>query len=422
MSGPGRHRAWPARSGSASDPAAGPLASTGRRAPTSRLRDAGAALGLAGAVGGVAYAIARGLGRRRASIAGEPGRATGSEDAGLEMPPDVRRHQVPVSDGGLIEVVERGEGTAIVLLHGAGLSSGVWSYQFHDLSGANRLVALDLRGHGASAPGAGGVTITRMADDLAEVLEHLDLRDVVLVGHSMGGMTALRFARNHANVLAERVSRVLLMSSAGGVVPEGTTWSRLGPLVARTAVSADAVVNRSARFGIPAGRAGRLMSRVGFGVAPSMAQVEATLKMLRASQPSHFLGLFPELFSFDERAPFTDFEVPVTVLVGDRDRLTPPALARQLAASLPGARLVVWPGGGHMLMYERREALDGLLEAMARAVAARETGAREAGAREAGAGEVPGEGAAGEGGAGEPPGPTGPATDHRLSGPKPLSR
>jgi len=283
----------------------------------------------------------------------------------LDLPSDVSHRYVESGDGGRVHVVEAGTGPAIVLLHGAGLSASVWAYQFRDLADRFQLVALDLRGHGESRPGSTGMTIAAMADDLAQVLTTLDLRPALLVGHSMGGMAVLRLARQHGEILADRVSSVMLLSTAAGVVPNVAPWNYLGTLAGRAAVTAGGVVARSGRTGLPEGEIGRAFCRAGFGVAPSVAQVDAVLKMMRAGEPGLLARLVPELMACDERAVFDELSIPVTVVVGSRDRVTPPALARRLAELLVGANLVVWPGGGHMLMYERREALDWLMERLA---------------------------------------------------------
>jgi pimeloyl-ACP methyl ester carboxylesterase len=320
-------------------------------------------------VGVAGYAARRGFGRRSDNRAADARRglslalAPGEDE--LELPPDVVHHFLEVRDGGRVHVVERGSGPAIILLHGAGLAATVWAYQFRDLADRYRLIAVDLRGHGESRSGSDGTTIAAMADDVGEVLTSLDLRPALVVGHSMGGMTLLRLARRQPGLIAERVAAVLLLSTAGGVVPAIGPWNRIGPLASKAAVAASSIVDRAARAGLPDGDVGRSLARLGFGVAPSAAQLDAAVKMMRSFQPSRLAGLVPELVAFDERAVFEDLRVSVTVVVGDRDRLTPPALARELANNLGGARLVVWPGGGHMLMYERREALDWLIDRLA---------------------------------------------------------
>lgn len=322
----------------------------------------------AAAVGIAGFAANRVLTRRSehrdAATSALRAAQSGTENE-LELPADVTHRYVEVRDGGRVHVVERGSGPVVVLLHGAGLAVAVWAYQFRDLADRYRLVALDLRGHGESTSGSEGGTIAAMADDIAEVLTSLELRPALVVGHSMGGMTLLRLARRHPGLIAERVSAVLLLSTASGVLPAIGPWNRLGPLAGKAAVTAGSIADRSGLRGLPGGDVGRRLARLGFGVGPSTAQLDAALEMMRSAQPGHLAALVPELVAFDERAIFDDLRIPVTVVVGDRDRLTPPALARELAENLGGARLVVWPGGGHMLMYERRESLDWLIDRLA---------------------------------------------------------
>jgi pimeloyl-ACP methyl ester carboxylesterase len=326
---------------------------------------AAVAVGVVGVAGFAANrALARRSEHRGAATAALMAAESGAEDE-LELPADVTHSYVEVRDGGRVHIVERGSGPVIVLLHGAGLAVTVWAYQFRDLADRYRLVAVDLRGHGESRSGSEGATIAAMADDVAEVLRSLDLRPALVVGHSMGGMTVLRLARRHPDLISERVSAVLLLSTASGVLPTIGPWNRLGPLAGKAAVAAGSLADRSGLRWLPEGDVGRRLARLGFGVAPSTAQVDAALKMMRSAQPSRLAGLVPELVAFDERAILEDLQIPVTVVVGDRDHLTPPALARELAENLGGARLVVWAGGGHMLMYERREALDWLIDRLA---------------------------------------------------------
>lgn len=336
---------------------------------------AAALLGVAG------YALSRAIGRRSderaaGALAGPPPRAghrlragsgPAAADAGdeLELPSDVVHHYLDVRDGGRIHVVERGSGPVVLLIHGAGLADTVWAYQFRDLGDRYRLVAVDLRGHGESRSGYEGVTIAAMADDLADVLTSLDLCPRLLVGHSMGGMTILRLARRRPALMAERVSAVLLLSTAAGVVPVLGPWTRIGSLAGKAVVTAGSIADRSGRPGLGEGDVGRRLARFGFGAAPPTAELDSVLKMMRSGQANRLAGLVPELVAFDERAVFEDLSIPVTIVVGDRDRLTPPALSRELAEAIGGSRLVVWPGGGHMLMYERRESLDWLIDRLA---------------------------------------------------------
>jgi len=121
---------------------------------------------------------------------------------------------------------------------------------------------------------------------------------------------------------------------------------------------------RPDRAALPDGELGYLASRLGFGHEPRPAEVDATLRMLRATPPRVVVGLLGEVAGFEERAGFEEVGVPVAVAVGSKDHLTPPRLARRLAESFPGATLNEYPGAGHMLMYERREEIDALLDSL----------------------------------------------------------
>ncbi len=176
----------------------------------------GVAAGIAAGIGGAAYASERVLAsrlRRR-------------ED------PDAHNPLVPVfdeatridgHDGGNLYVISRGEGPPIVFAHGVTLSSRVWAKQFESIPPAGfRAIAFDGRGHGESTVGDTGHSIDNLADDLRSVLEGLDLRNAVLVGHSMGGMSVQAFAVRFPDVARDRVAGYVLMSTAARVARRAT--------------------------------------------------------------------------------------------------------------------------------------------------------------------------------------------------------
>ena len=162
------------------------------------------------------------------------------------------------------------------------------------------------------------------------------------------------------------------MGTSGGLGLPVPSWGRLAAAVGRVA-GAGVGMWRPGRPALPTGDTGYLASRLGFGRRPRPAEVAATLRMLRSMDPEVFTGLVGEVLGFEEKAPFGDLDVPVVVAVGTSDHLTPPPLSP--GGWQPGferASLNEYDGAGHMLMYERREEIDDLLDALsARAVAAR---------------------------------------------------
>ncbi|MGO8722811.1 MAG: alpha/beta fold hydrolase [Acidimicrobiales bacterium] len=312
-------------------------------------------------VAGVAFAVSHEYTRRLR-------RSGAHDDPELSVPDGVGHRVLAMRDGGESHLIELGEGPPVVLLHGANLSAEVWSYQLRDLSEKHRVLALDLRGHGLSRAGSEDVTIPAMAEDVAQVLEELDLDRAVLVGHSMGGMVSLRLFRCHPELLGTRIGAVALVATSAGVGLPSPSWARLASAVSLVAGAGVGIWRPGRSFATA--DAGYLASRVGFGRKARPAEVAATMRMLRAVDPQVFAKLVSEVLGFNESAPYGDIGVALAVAVGSSDHLTPPLYARRLAAGFERAELSEYAGAGHMLMYERREEIDELLTALsARAVA-----------------------------------------------------
>ena len=305
---------------------------------------------LALAAGGVAagYAAERLLlGRLHPRVVADP--------RAFEPPDDAVHRDIPLSDGGSLHIVERGEGRPLVLLHGITLSALTWHYQLQDLAGDFRVIAVDHRGHGSSKAGDGGWELGRLALDVRELLEDLDLRDAIVVGHSMGGMITLRFALDHADVRRERVAGVVLMSTSGTPVHRLAAWKALTEVITPSIKRGLALGDRLPGGLFPASDLSYLVFRVGMGQGASPEHVELNRLMTASTPVSVWSELMSGVVGFDVSDRFHEIDVPALVLVGTRDVLTPPAAARAMVAGLPAARpLVAFPGAGHMLMLERR--------------------------------------------------------------------
>jgi non-heme chloroperoxidase len=139
----------------------------------------------------------------------------------LASPSQVHRRsvQITVQPRGVIETKDGtrlfcrgwGAGRPIVFIHGWAVNSDIWQYQLAAVSAHARCIVFDKRGHGRSDDPGDGYDYDTLADDLAALLDQLDLRDVVLVGHSMGSAEVVRYLSRHR---AARVSRLVLISSA----------------------------------------------------------------------------------------------------------------------------------------------------------------------------------------------------------------
>jgi pimeloyl-ACP methyl ester carboxylesterase len=270
----------------------------------------------------------------------------------------------------------RGQGITLVFVHGYALNLDCWHFQREALRGRYRMVFYDQRSHGRSTRSdREHATIDQLGEDLVRVLEELAPRDdVVLVGHSMGGMSIIALAEQHPELFAERVRGVALISTTAGGLQVHRTLSRwipdgLGQMVAPRLVAALAkapeLVDSARRPG----------SNIGFLVADQFAfgrknvpaaEVEFLDEMLAKTSfdvLAEFFPSFSALDKFDYLEPFT--QVPTTVICGTKDKLTSIGHSRKLAKHIPGARLVECEGAGHMVIFEDRERVNAAIGSLA---------------------------------------------------------
>jgi pimeloyl-ACP methyl ester carboxylesterase len=289
-----------------------------------------------------------------------------------DVPPDfidladlgVEHLTVTGRDGAHLHLLAKGEGRPILFLHGILLQAGAWREQFA-LADRYRVIALDQRGHGRSTAGPAGYGLTRLSDDIDAVIDQQDLRGVILVGHSMGGMAAMRFARRHRATFDERVDGLVLVSTSPLPV-FGFGSSRVSRALAGAlrlpagAIGWDRVPtfrpgDDDFNFGVV---------RLSFGGKPSPAHVDATRRMVAAMEEEAFSRSLVALLDNDERAHLDEIDKPTVVVVGSRDLLTPPHHSRQMAGRIPGAELRVLDGCGHQLMLERPAELAEAIDAV----------------------------------------------------------
>jgi pimeloyl-ACP methyl ester carboxylesterase len=316
---------------------------------------AGAAAGVAGLAIGIPRVAAKRLRKRPEGNASE-----------VLTEPIYESESLASHDGGTIHVVTEGRGAPIVLAHGVLLSARTWVRQLQTLPAAGfRVVAFDSRGHGESKLGESGHSVDNIGDDLRSVLETVDLRDALLVGHSMGGIAVQSFLVRHPEVAAERVKGVVLLSTLARVPLSGPRAAGLRAFLEKLGERAPDSERLWASRNL-----GFVVARLGFGRHPKPSHVELVRRMLlantvqtRRESPRALLGL-------DLSARLPEVRIPTLVIGGTADLLTPPAEARRLARLIPGARLELVEGGGHMLMLEQAERVDRLITDFAREVGA----------------------------------------------------
>ncbi|ULA60434.1 MAG: Putative 3-oxoadipate enol-lactonase [Nitrospira sp.] len=242
---------------------------------------------------------------------------------------------------------DEGSGLPIVFLHAFPLNRSMWAPQISALSTQFRTIAIDLRGHGESDAPLWSFSLNQYADDVAALLDHLNIPQAVLVGLSMGGYVSLAFSRTYGNRL---LGLVLADTRAQADIPEGRT-GRFH--LAQTAYTQgrEAVANTM----LP-----KLLGSTSLNHTPHL--VEHLRQMIQHNPVS---GIVVDLMAMaarpDSVAHLSAISCPTLVVIGDEDHTTPLVDAQVMASHIPNARLAVIPAAGHLSNCEQPELFNDLL-------------------------------------------------------------
>lgn len=236
----------------------------------------------------------------------------------------------------------------IVLLHGAGFDHTTWAlhsrwFAHHGFS----VLAPDLPGHGRSS-GAPLASIAEMADWTAALIEAAGATKARLVGHSMGSLIALETAARHP----EKVSSLDLIGTAATMT--------VGPDLLRAAeANEQAAVDMVSIWGLG------FQAELGGSLAPGLWMHSGAQRVLEQCRPG---VLFNDLSACNAYqgalAAAAKVAVPTTLILGERDMMTPAKAGKALAAAIPNAKTIVLSGAGHMMMVERPDELLAALQGL----------------------------------------------------------
>ena len=326
-----------------------------------------------GIVGGIAGAVALGAAAGLAAERYAVGRQRLAPDPDKDEPffalPADRTRRVVAEDGVPLHVEEVGPATApvtVVFCHGYTQQLAVWHYQRKALAaeGLGKLVFWDQRSHGRSGrSSAQRSTIDQLGRDLKAVLDACaPTGRIVLVGHSMGGMTVMALADQYPDLFGSRVTGVALIGTSPGRLAEVTfglpaamskVTGRVLPYLTRGMRGRPELFESGRRLGTDLAFVASRRAAFGVGDVPP-SQVEFVEKMT-AETPVDVIAEFYDTFmDHDKLAALAVLkDVETLVLVGSKDVITPVEHSRTIAAELPSAQLVVVEGAGHMVQLER---------------------------------------------------------------------
>jgi pimeloyl-ACP methyl ester carboxylesterase len=285
---------------------------------------------------------------------------------------------VPLPDGATLHATVNGSDDApvtVVLAHGWTLAQAAWDDVAHLLTprvaaGELRVIRYDQRGHGRSTWGEADITIDQLGLDLGELLDRLaPSGPIVLGGHSMGGMTIMALAADRPDLFGDRVRGVALVSTgAGDLTADPKTaagrMAKIKPGVLNVALAGARVMEKLRQLVPPEHpRHQKMVRSLLYGADATDEMVLAGAEIMHASTIRSFIEFMPALEEHDKREELASLaRVPVEILVGDDDKLTPHRLSHQMAEALPDADLHVVERTGHMLIQERPQLVTDAIE------------------------------------------------------------
>ena len=251
-------------------------------------------------------------------------------------------------------VKDYGQGKPVILIHGWPLSNEMWEYQIDTLVQNNfRVIAYDRRGFGKSSQPWDGYDYDTLADDLKAIIEHLDLKEVTLVGFSMGGGEVVRYFSRHGG---KGVSKAVLISS---ITPFQLQTDSNPNGVPQEKYDAMATQIKEDRIGF-LDNFGKTFFGVSFISKPISTPLLDYYRMLCSfASPRATLECAKSFSSTDFRGEMASVTVPTLIIHGDEDKTVPIEITSEIAAKLiPDNKFIIYEGAPHGLFYIEKDKLN----------------------------------------------------------------
>jgi pimeloyl-ACP methyl ester carboxylesterase len=262
------------------------------------------------------------------------------------------------NDGTRLSTVSMGSGTPVVLAHGFGLDMHCWNVVADDLvSKGLKVIAFDQRGHGRTDVGSEGVGSRQMVDDYLAVLRAYDVSGGILVGHSMGGFLAIRALIERPTEMARHLRGCVLMATFAGDVNRKNLQNRIQiPMIQSGLMSKLIRSDASAAF----------FAKSVIGDEKHPAMMNAFTASFRKSNLKQLVPILTAFVKENRYDQLGNVSLPCRIIVGEKDKTTPPFHTDWLHKGIKGSTLKRIPKMGHMLNWESPEILVGEITALAR--------------------------------------------------------
>ncbi len=261
--------------------------------------------------------------------------------------------EVTAADGAILRGLDCGSGPTVMLVHCWTGTIGFWAPVARRLVDAGfRVVAVHQRGHGDSDRGSAPYRPETLGGDVRSIIEALDLRDLVLGGHSMGGLASIAFACQNAEFASERVNGLVLVATLAAP-PKDPRLPDLAIDISKFLPLADKVM-RAKDYG--------LLGLLGvFGTRPARVQMEAARDGFLETDAETRREAAAMMQDFDLRPELANVDLPTRVIAGTHDQLTYLPGNEEIAEMILGAEIEVLHGYGHMLPWEAPDQVTDLI-------------------------------------------------------------
>ncbi|KMK77844.1 alpha/beta fold hydrolase [Alkalihalobacillus pseudalcaliphilus] len=254
-------------------------------------------------------------------------------------------HYIEVEKGIKLFVEDIGEGKPVIFLHGWPANQRMFEYQANALiKEGYRFIGIDMRGYGKSDKPHRGYDYNRMADDLREVIDQLEITDATLLGFSMGGAISIRYMARH---LEHGVSKLIL---AGAAAPAFTNRENFSAGIPKENVDELIQASSTNRPAMLHDFGGQFFSQ---GVCEHFAD---WFKTLTLEAGGHATIQSAEALREEDLRPCIDnISVPTAIFHGEKDKICPFDLAKEMEKSIQNSTLIPFANSGHSLFYDEQE-------------------------------------------------------------------
>lgn len=243
-----------------------------------------------------------------------------------------------------IAIDHLGRGPLVLFMHGIGGNRTNWHDQLPVFAGKFHTAAWDARGYGASDDYAGALDFGDFSRDLIRVLDHFHADRAHLIGLSMGGLIAFDFHATHRS----RVATLTICDSMPGM-------SDLNADARREFIR---IRQEPLRNGKEPRDIAPIVAKTLIGKSAKPGSFERLVASMSALHKESYIKTIETTTNYARKLELENIRVPVHIVVGDEDTLTPPALSRAMASRIPGARLTIIKGAGHLSNIEQPEAFN----------------------------------------------------------------